>query len=140
MCSGPGENVGGLNMIHETLMNQAKVICPDLRWSVNFYTAVHNTGTVYEEGGGNPDTFDFKWRYPDYMIYIRAKDWDEGFSYAQKIFNAFHGKTNFKVIEEDRTFYVQSLFALSEILRVGVDENDNMEYSINFRATLREEK
>lgn len=126
-------------MIHETLMEYCQLTVPELNWTVNFYTDDANTGTVYEESGPTPDTYDFRWRYPEYMIYIRAKDWDLSRAYAQSIFDLLHGKLNFRVISLGRTFYVQSLYALSEIIRVGVDENDNMEYSINFRATIREE-
>lgn len=127
-------------MIHEALMKECQLVVPKLKWTVNFYKKNNDTGTVYEESGPMPDTYDFRWRYPEYMIYIRAKDWDLAREYAQSVFDALHGKLNFRVTEQDRIFYIQSLYALSEIIRIGADENDNMEYSINFRATIREEK
>ncbi|MGE7650482.1 phage tail terminator protein [Peribacillus frigoritolerans] len=126
-------------MIHRYLKNEAKIAIPELVWSVNFHNGKLNTGTVYSEGGGTPDTYDFEWRYPEYMIFIRSSDWDKAELFAEVVHNLFHKKLNFRVTEQGRTFYVQSLFALSEPIRLGVSEDNKMEYSINIRATLREE-
>lgn len=125
-------------MIHRYLKDQAKITIPELAWSINFHTGTSNTGTVYTEAGGVPDTYDFEWRYPEYMIFIRSSDWDKAEQFAQQIHRLFHKRLDFRVTEQGRTFYVQSLFALSEPIRLGVSD-DKMEYSINIRATLREE-
>ncbi|MCK1982230.1 MULTISPECIES: minor capsid protein [Peribacillus] len=135
-------------MIHRYLKTEAEREFPDFLWTINYYTGNMDTGTIFTEGGGNPDTYDFKWRYPEYMIFIRSSDWDKAELIAQKVYDLFHDNKDFRVEERlfvkdsdifsDRAFYVQSLFALSEPIRLGVSD-DKMEYSINIRATLREE-
>lgn len=126
-------------MIHRYLKNQAQQAIPSLGWSVNFYTGADNTGTVYTEGGPTARLDDTKIRYPEYMIYIRSSDFDAAERRAQEVYDMFHEKADFIVTEEDKTFQVIFLQALSEPLRLGVD-NDKMEYSINLQATLREMK
>lgn len=127
-------------MIHRYLKNQAQVAIPEIKWTINYYAGKNDVAAIYTESGGLPDTYDFKWRYPEYMVFIRMKDWDKAEVVAEKVRSLFHNKEDFRVEEKGRFFYIQSIYALSEPLRLGVSEDDKMEYSINFRATLREEK
>ena len=133
-------------MIQRYLMNELKVILPALEWSVDFYTGEDNTGTVYYEGGAPPDLSDMDWRYPAYMIYIRSSDWQLAEQAAQAVYSALHKQQDMQVQIEQydgenvvgaKAYHVLFIEAMSEPLRIGVDKNI-MEYSINFRVTLRE--
>lgn len=126
-------------MIHRYLKNEAQQAIPSLGWSINFYTGADNTGTVYTEGGAAADLYDPNLRYPEYMIYIRSSNFDAAEQHAQAVYDTFHKRSHFTVTEKGKTYQVLFLQALSEPLRLGVD-NDKMEYSINLQATLREMK
>ena len=121
-------------------MELGKAAIKGVKWTVDFYPDGKDVVTVYSEGGGSPDLSDVKWRYPEYMVYIRHTDWDKAKELAYKVYDLFHSKLNFTVTEAGQDIYVLSLFALSEPIRIGVNsDDDRMEYSVNFRATLREE-
>ncbi|POD46287.1 hypothetical protein BKM15_25950 [Pseudomonas syringae pv. syringae] len=125
-------------MIHRYLKDEAAKAIPGLGWSINFYSGTDNTGTVYTEGGPPGETNDVKTRTPEYMVYIRSSDWDAAETYAQQVYDLFHERKQFVITEKGRTFIVYFIEALSEPIRLGVADNNIMEYSINFRATLRE--
>ncbi|WP_445506793.1 phage tail terminator protein [Niallia sp. 03190] len=127
-------------MIHRYLKNEAKLAVPALVWSINYFTNIDNTGTVYTEAGSPPEKNDRKTRYPEYQFYIRSTNFDNAELFSQKIFDLFNEKMNFVVIENNRTYHVDFIEAMSEPLRLGVDSNNVMEYSINFKVTLREMK
>lgn len=133
-------------MIQNYLKNECQVILPDLKWTIDFYSAPDNTGTVYSEGSGSPDVTDVEMHYPEYMIFIRSSDWAYAEYAARQVFACFH-KLNNKDITVSKmvngqtvtkNYYLYLLQALSEPLRVGVDQDDLMQWSVNFRATLRE--
>lgn len=129
-------------MIQEYLMNQAKTVAPDLEWTVDYYSAVTNTGTVFYEGGSPSDVNnDTNIRYPQYMFYIRTADWSKAEVITHKLHKLFH-KTNVDelifVPELDTSYRVEFIQAMGEPIRLGVNE-DVMEYSLNIQVTLREE-
>lgn len=111
---------------------------PELVWSIDHYSAADNTGTVYTEGGGEPSIDDTDMCYPDYMVYIRSSDWALAERRAKQIKKMFHKRANFTVTEEGSTYFVYLIAAQSEPLRLGTTDSGIMEYSINFRVTLRE--
>lgn len=129
-------------MIQEYLMNQAKQLYPDLKWSVDYYTAEDNTGTVYYEGG-SPSNVNNETgiRYPEYMVFIRSSDYSKAEVIAHKLYKFFHKKTVKDLIfvpELDTSYRVYFMQSMSEPNRIGVS-GDVMEYSINLLITLREE-
>lgn len=135
-------------MIQEFLMNQLKTIIPHLTWSVDYYYAKDNTGTVYSSGGFHPDRYDTDYRYPSYQVWIRSSDWDYAKLAAEQTFNALHKKSNLivdidhekdGVVVETKRYLVLLILAASEPLRIG-DNNGIMEYSVNFDVTLTELK
>lgn len=134
-------------MIQSFFVSEIKPHLPDLEWTQDYYTGVDNTGTVYSEGGEPPDIYDAKFRFPEYMILIRSSDWPYAVYAAQKVFDNFHTKRDLSVSVEHvvkgtkftNQYKVYFIEALSEPLRLGAKDNI-MEYSINFRVTLREVK
>lgn len=129
-------------MIQEYLMNQAKQLQPDLKWTVDYYTAEDNTGTVYYEGGSlsnvNNET---DMSYPEYMVFIRCSDYSKSEVVAHKMYKLFHKKKVDELIyvpELDTSYRVYFMQAMSTPNRIGVS-GDVMEYSVNLLITLREE-
>jgi Bacteriophage minor capsid protein len=134
-------------MIQGFFVREAKTILTDLEWTQDFYTAEDNTGTVYSEGGEPPDTYESDFRFPEYMVFIRSSDWSYAEGASQKVFDHFHKRNDFIVSVEQKMkslivhkqYKIFFIEALSEPLRLGV-KNNIMEYSINFRVTLKEVK
>lgn len=135
-------------MIQEHLMNELKTIIPELTWSVDYYYAEDNTGTVYSTASGQPDRYDTKYRYPGYQVWIRSSDWDYAKLAAEQTFNALHKKFNLIVevnyekdgeVVETKRYLVLLILAASDPLRIG-DNDGIMEYSVNFDVTLTEIK
>jgi hypothetical protein len=127
-------------------MQQSKLILPVLTWSIDNYTAADNTGTVYSESSGSPDLYDLNFHRPEYMVFIRSSDWALAEHAARQMFEHFHKMhdqpiTISKTIKGQtitKNYYLYLLQSLSEPLRVGVDDAGLMQWSVNFRATLRE--
>ncbi len=135
-------------MIQEYLMNELKTIIPRLSWSVDYYYAEDNTGTVYASSGGLPDAYDTKYRYPSYQVWVRSSDWDYAKYAAEATFNALHKKSNLIVevnyekdgeVVETKRYLVLLILGTSEPLRIGVNDKV-MEYSVNLDVTLTELK
>ncbi|HLR58916.1 MAG TPA: minor capsid protein [Pseudogracilibacillus sp.] len=135
-------------MIQEYLMNELKKIIPDLTWSVDYYHAEDNTGTVYTSSSFKPGEYDVEYRYPGYQIWIRSSDWDYAKLAAELTFEKLHKKTNFKVdvnyekeeqVVLTKHYLVLLILAASDPIRIG-DNDGVMEYSVNFDVTLTEIK
>ncbi|OAK70095.1 hypothetical protein [Lederbergia galactosidilytica] len=135
-------------MIQEFLMNRLQPLLPDLEWTVDYKTADDNTGTVYYEGGGQPDQYDVPTRYPRYMVYLSSSDWDYVQYAAQVVFDSLHKLQN-QIVKVDfyskgnvvasKSYRVFLIIAASDPNPLGVD-NDVMDYSVNFDVTLTEIK
>lgn len=135
-------------MIQEYLMNELETVIPGLTWSVDYYYAQDDTGTVYATGSRQPDRYDTEYRYPGYQIWIRSSDWDFAKLAAEMAYQQLHKKSNFKVAadyEKDgqvvltKHYLVLFVMAATDPLRIG-DNDGIMEYSVNFDVTLKEEK
>lgn len=133
-------------MIEEYLMNQAKVIAPQLKWTVNNVVAPEATGTVYDEGGP-PENInsDMSILYPNYMFWIRSpkgsKKWDTAKTVVYQLYERFHKKTTDDLIsvpELDKNYRVIFTQAMGSPIRIGI-EDDVLTYSLNIQVTLREE-
>jgi hypothetical protein len=124
-------------MIQSFLKDEAKAVVPELEWTIDFYTSEDNTGTVYSEGGTPPDSYESGMRYPEYMVFIRSSDWTLARVAANKVFKQLHRKMNVQASVDGSQFQVFFIEALGEPIRLGA-QDDVMEYSINFRVTLRE--
>lgn len=134
-------------MIHAYLKERLEQLLPTLEWSDSFYSAEDHTGTVYYEGGFPPSLDDTDMRYPSYMVYIRSSNWRLAEQAAQIVYDALHKQREWMVqidyanenVAGVKTYHVLFIEAMSEPLRIGVDKNV-MEYSVNFKVTLREVK
>ncbi|WP_068672279.1 minor capsid protein [Oceanobacillus sp. Castelsardo] len=135
-------------MIQEALMHELEAVIPGLTWTVDYYFADDNTGTVYSTASGQPDRYDTEYRYPGYQVWIRSSDWDYAKLVAELTYKQLHKKSNFRVAvdyEKDgqvvltKHYLVFFVVAASEPLRIG-DNNGIMEYSVNFDVTLKELK
>jgi hypothetical protein len=124
-------------MIQSFLKDEAKAVVPELEWTIDFYTSEDNTGTVYSESGTPPDSYESGMRYPEYMVFIRSSDWTLARVSANKVFKHLHKKMKDLVFADGLQYQVFLIEALSEPLRLGA-QGEVMEYSINFRLTLRE--
>ena len=123
-------------------MNQAKKVQPDLKWTVDYYTAEDNTGTIYYEGGSLSSVNDDRnISYPEYMVFIRCSDKRKAEVIAHKMYKLFHKKTVEELIyipKFDTSYRVYFMQAMSTPNRIGVS-GDVMEYSVNLLITLEEE-
>lgn len=135
-------------MIQGYLRKELQSIIPDLTWTEDYFYADDNTGTVYATASGKPDRYDTEYRYPGYQIWIRSSDWDHAKLAAEQTFKQLHKKSNFRVAvdyEKDgqvvltKHYLVFFIVAASDPIRVG-DNDDIMEYSVNFDVTLKELK
>lgn len=133
-------------MISEFLMNQAKGVVPELEWTVNFFYAEETKGQeikqgiVYDETGAAPSLDDVKMRYPEYMIYIRSSDWQLAERAAKRLAKFFHLNSDIikdPVTEDEDTYKLYQIECTSEPIRIGVNDHDVMEYSVNLRVNLR---
>ncbi|TDM43444.1 hypothetical protein ETI09_03470 [Macrococcoides canis] len=123
-------------MIQESIMNLLRENIVGLTWSVDYRTLGDNTGTVYSDGGEKPGIYDDEMKYPHYQIYIRSSDFDRCKDIAYKAYALLHKKSDWLINEQNNVIHVYFIEAFSEPLRIGVEDNV-MEYSINFRTTLR---
>lgn len=133
-------------MIQSFLMHEIKPLITGLTWTIDNYTAPDNTGTVYSGGSGPPDLYDVNMHQPEYMVFIRSSDKAFAEYAARQVFDQFHKMHDRQIIISQsikgqaitENYYLYLLQALSEPLRVGIDDAGVMQWSVNFRATLRE--
>jgi hypothetical protein len=124
-------------MIQSFFKDEIKAAVPELEWTIDFYTSEDNTGTVYSESGTAPDLYESGMRYPEYMVFIRSSNWTLARKAANKVFKQLHRKMNVQASVDGSQFQVFFIEALGEPIRLGA-QDDVMEYSINFKVTLRE--
>lgn len=133
-------------MIQEYLMNELKVVIPDLTWSMDYRWASDNTGTVYSESGGQINVNDETvTRYPSYMVYIRSSKWGYAETAAHEVWRTLNGMKDFDVtvnqydanenVVGQLTYHVFYVGAVAEPNRIGVKDGV-MEYSVNIDVTL----
>lgn len=132
-------------MIEKPLKDYLKSNLGGLIWSVNNYSALDNTGTVFSEGGMQPSKYEDVTQYPQYQIYIRHSNYDKAKGIANQVHDLLHEKSNFVVgvnetIHDGTTkeikYMVYFIKAFSPPIRVGITDNV-MEYSINIQCDLR---
>ncbi len=137
-------------MIQEPIMTLLRDNIKGLSWSIDYRTASDNTGTVYSDSGEKPSTYDEEMRYPYYQVYIRSSNFELARNCAFQVYELLHTKMNWDIdlpiydpdnpdeILSSTNYKVYQIEALSEPLMIGVID-DVMEYSINFKTTLRKE-
>lgn len=133
-------------MIQEWIRDQVKAELPQLDWTVDFESQATNGATVFYEGGSAPGMFDIDWRYPRYMVWVTAEDWELAEYAAQKVFDTLHlikgtditvvYKSDNEVVES-KTYRLKKLYAESDPNPIGIEEGKRL-FSINFTATMIE--
>lgn len=127
-------------MIQEYLMDRGKEVAPHLTWTVDFYSNPIDTGTVFYEGGtpGNKNS-EVHIRYPQYMFYIRTKNWSEAEVVSHRLYKILHLSSVDRVyVPELDISYRVFLMEANEPIRLGVID-DVMVYSLNLQVNLKEE-
>lgn len=135
-------------MIQVFLKDRLAALLPDLMWTASFRTADDNTGTVYYEGGGQPDQYDVVKRYPHYMIFLSSSDWKYAEYAAETVYDELHKLEN-EIVEVKfykggnvvavKSYRVFLITAAGEPVDLGVTNNVR-DFSINFDVTLLEIK
>lgn len=123
-------------MIHYWLADLLEAEVPELQWTVNNFSDDKDKGIVYQEGGGQPDIYERETMYPEYMIFIRSKDREKAYKCAMKVKRSLHRRSNITANTEFGNFHIQFIQVLSEPIRIGLTDNNIMEYSVNIRATV----
>ncbi|WP_414049775.1 hypothetical protein [Macrococcus animalis] len=138
-------------MIQEPIMTLLRDNISGLSWSIDYRTASDNTGTVYSDSGEKPSIYDEEMRYPYYQVYIRSSNFELAKNCATQVYDLLHKKMNWEIelpiydpdnpdeVLSTNNYTVYHIEALSEPLLIGVTD-EVMEYSINFKTTLRKEK
>lgn len=129
-------------MIEQYLLEQIQEIDRDnFRWSINHTTQNDNAVTIYSDAGQAPSTYDDAMRFPNYQIYIKSSDFDKAKLMAHQIFDKLqclnHQVIEVQLNDETQQYYLYFLEAISDIIVIGVNEDDVMELSLNFKATLQ---
>lgn len=125
-------------MIEGFLRERLQTAFPELTWTENNYEAADNTGTVYKESGEKPSTYEDDLRFPYYMVWVRSSNWDlaqrasEG---SVTLLNKVHRET--WTDYEGKEFEIIFIEANGEANRIGKNDNGLMEWSSNFKVTLR---
>lgn len=128
-------------MVEGFLRERLSQAFPQLVWSENNFEAPDNTGTVYVEAGGAPSTYEDGLRFPNYMVWVRSSDYDLAQTVAAgsiDVLNKIHQVhyIDYAGLEYDIVF----IEALSDANRIGKDDSGVMEWSTNFKVTLRRRK
>lgn len=133
-------------MIQEWLRDKLKPVLPTLGWTVDYESQAKNGATVFYEGGSAPARFDIHWRYPRYMVWLSADDWELADYAAQKIYDTLHLiepediTVEYRAggqVMETKTYRLKHLKAESDPNPIGIEDGKRL-YSINFTATMIE--
>jgi hypothetical protein len=125
-------------MIEGFLRERLSTAFPDLIWTENNYEAPDNTGTVYREAGEPPSKYEDDLRFPFYMVWVRSSNWDLAQRVAEGSIDVLNKLHNIEWTDyEGATYQIIFVEAASDANRIGRDESGIMEWSSNFKVTLR---
>jgi len=88
-----------------------------------------NCITVFDTGGYEPESSDVVYELPTVMIKVRNKTYTNGYAKIAAIKAALHKAAN---IAEGTTRYI-AIWAQSDIITLGYDDNNRALFSVNFR-------
>ena len=93
-----------------------------------------NVVVIRDSGGAAPET-QYTYKYPTVQIYVRNNSYQSGWKQAETIMSCLHalhgevwGAVTYVLIK-----------ASSEIMFLGVDENNRAEFSVNFQIHRTDE-
>jgi hypothetical protein len=136
-------------MIQKFIKDLLAANFPSLEWTIENYTGSDNTGTVLmttPSPGNVNDERDFM--FPSYQVYLRSSDFGKVEFIAYQIKELLDKRRNEVAVRE---FYDNNKVLLGTKtyniffidcdppIRVG-REGKHMDYSINFKSTIREAK
>jgi hypothetical protein len=127
-----------VTLIQEYFKAIGETLAPSLTWSIDYYVG-ENVGVVYSEGGSASTGGETQLRQPHYMIMIRSKQWEDAEHIANSLFKTLdHTYNQTFTTTKNKTFEIYSILASGEPIRLGVDTEGFMQYTINFTTLLRE--
>lgn len=124
-------------MIQEYFKNELAAAYPFLKWSIDHYESKEDVGVVYAESSGEPSSYENQFRFPNYMILVRDRNWQRAEETALEILERFNRRLKEQFMTSTGRMYdIVFIEATSGVNRLGVD-GKHMEYTINFKATIR---
>lgn len=112
----------------------------DVTWSINHSTLKDDSVTIYNSGGAKPSSYEGVFESPQYQVIVKSSDYDKATDIANRIYRLLHKFSNERVTVEtnsvDTDYKIYLVTALHTPLLLGVNDDDVMEYSLNFQAEL----
>lgn len=113
----------------------------EMLFSINYTTEKDNVVTVYSVPSNAPSIYEGVVSEDSFQIIIKSSDFDKATEIAYDIQETLHKLQNvvMQIQLKTKTIPVRVFFirSLHEPALLGVNDDDVMEYSLNFRAQLK---
>lgn len=129
-------------MIEYNIMQLLEEYCPfdDMVFSVNDSRMKDDSVTVYSIPGNAPSIYEGRLSFDNFQIVIKSSDYDKATELAYDVQEILHQYKDvvFNIQLKTKTIPVKVFFirALHEPALIGVNDDDVMEYSLNFESQL----
>lgn len=112
-----------------------------MTYSVNSSRLKDDIVTVYSSSGPQPSLYEGVLIAPRYQVVIKSSDYDKATEIANNVYEILNALENvhMQVMLKTKTIPVKvyKVFALHEPALLGVNDDDVMEYSLNFGTKLQ---
>lgn len=113
----------------------------EMLFSINYTTEKDNVVTVYSVPSNAPSIYEGVVSEDSFQIVVKSSDFDKATEIAYDIQETLHKLQNvvLQIQLKTKTIPVRVFFirSLHEPALLGVNDDDVMEYSLNFRAQLK---
>ncbi|MEB5827115.1 minor capsid protein [Staphylococcus haemolyticus] len=113
----------------------------EMLFSINYTTEKDNVVTVYSVPSNAPSVYEGVVSEDSFQIVVKSSDFDKATEVAYDIQETLHKLQNvvMQIQLKTKTIPVRVFFirSLHEPALLGVNDDDVMEYSLNFRAQLK---
>ncbi|KAA2278104.1 MULTISPECIES: minor capsid protein [Staphylococcus] len=113
----------------------------EMLFSINYTTEKDNVVTVYSVPSNAPSIYEGVVSEDSFQIVVKSSDFDKATEIAYDIQETLHKLQNvvMQIQLKTKTIPVRVFFirSLHEPALLGVNDDDVMEYSLNFRAQLK---
>lgn len=113
----------------------------EMLFSINYTTEKDNVVTVYSVPSNAPSVYEGVVSEDSFQIVVKSSDFDKATEIAYDIQETLHKLQNvvMQIQLKTKTIPVRVFFirSLHEPALLGVNDDDVMEYSLNFRAQLK---